>query len=166
MSIRLGKFIREAFFTLLIGVAVMTAYNVYLQKDMPSGKAPELRAIPINGEAVDLYTLSEEKPVLLYFWASWCRVCHWVSPAVSDLSEEYQVVSVALASGNNERVARYLNAKDLHFSVINDPQGSVSRAWNVSVTPSIFIIRNGEIKTITTGYTSKAGLLARLWINQ
>ncbi|WP_252178407.1 protein disulfide oxidoreductase [Endozoicomonas sp. 4G] len=163
---RFGKFIREAFFTLLIGAAVMTAYNVYLQKDMPSGMAPELRAMPVNGAEVDLYKLSEEKPVLLYFWASWCRVCHWVSPAVSDLSEEYQVVTVALVSGNNEKVARYLNAKGLHFPVINDPEGSISRAWNVSVTPSIFIIRNGEIKSITTGYTSKAGMLARLWMNQ
>ncbi|MGI9281002.1 MAG: protein disulfide oxidoreductase [Endozoicomonas sp.] len=166
MSKRLGKLIKEAFITLLIGVAVMTAYNVYLQKDMPSGMAPELRAMPINGEEVDLYTLSEQKPVLLYFWASWCRVCHWVSPAVSDLSEDYQVVTVALASGSNERVAKYLNAKDLHFPVINDLKGSISKTWNVSVTPSIYVIRKGEIESITTGYTSKAGMLARLWMNR
>ncbi|WP_257288009.1 protein disulfide oxidoreductase [Endozoicomonas sp. SESOKO2] len=166
MSIRLGKFIREAVFTLLIAAVVMTAYNVYLQRDMPSGAAPELRAMPVNGAEIDLYKLSEEKPVLLYFWASWCRVCHWVSPAVSDLSEDHQVVTVAMVSGDNERVARYLNAKDLHFPVINDPQGSTSRAWNVSVTPAIFIIRKGEIKSITTGFTTKAGMLARLWINR
>ncbi|KEQ11518.1 protein disulfide oxidoreductase [Endozoicomonas numazuensis] len=166
MSKRLGKFIREAFFTLLIGAAVMTTYNVYLQKDMPSGMAPELRAMPVNGEEVDLYKLSEQKPVLLYFWASWCRVCHWVSPTVSDLSDDYQVVTVALASGDNERVAKYLNVKGLNFPVINDLQGSISKAWNVSVTPSIFIIRKGEIKSITTGYTTKAGILARLWLNQ
>ncbi|WP_062268486.1 protein disulfide oxidoreductase [Endozoicomonas arenosclerae] len=165
MSKRLGKIIREAFFTLLIGAAVMTAYNTYLQKDMPTGIAPELRAMPINGEQVDLRSLSEKGPVLLYFWASWCRVCHWVSPAVSDLSENYQVVTVALASGDNERVAKYLGVKELRFPVINDHDGSVSRDWNVSVTPSIFVIRNGEIETVTTGFTTKLGMLIRLWLN-
>ena len=151
--------------TLVLGVVIMTGYNLYLQKDMPSGVAPSLNAVQLNGEEVDLQSLSEEGPVLVYFWASWCQVCSWVSPAVSDLSENYQVITVALASGNDDRVRRYSAAKELNFPVINDNDGELSRTWKVNVTPSIFIIKEGEIKSVTTGFTTKVGMLLRLWLN-
>jgi thiol-disulfide isomerase/thioredoxin len=166
MSLRLKKIAKEVIVTLVLGVVLMTVYNLYLQKDMPSGMAPPLSAVQLNGERVDLQNLSEKGPVLVYFWASWCQVCSWVSPAVSDLSEDYQVITVAIASGNDDRVRRYTAAKELKFPVINDNEGELSRTWKVNVTPSIFIIKEGDIKSVTTGFTTKAGMLLRLWFDK
>ncbi|MGI9273882.1 MAG: protein disulfide oxidoreductase [Endozoicomonas sp.] len=163
MKTKAGKIIREILLTVVMAIVVMTGYNLYLQKDMPTGPAPQIVSEQVNGTPVDLHALSRNQPVLVYFWASWCTVCKWVSPAISDLSEGYPVISVALASGDDERVRRYLQAKSLGFPAVNDEEGSISRDWAVSVTPSLFIVKDGEIRSVTTGYTTRVGLLLRLW---
>ncbi|MDX2320899.1 MAG: redoxin domain-containing protein, partial [Moritella sp.] len=60
------------------------------------------------------------------------------------------------------RINQYLNAKDYQFNVVNDPRGGVSRDWGVSVTPTLFVIDKGEIKSVTTGFTSPMGMWLRL----
>ena len=168
MRPRLPKWIIELFLTVFFAGVVITGYNLYLQKDMPTGLAPQIRAQTLDNKAVDLHELSKSAPVLVYFWASWCRVCQWTSPTVSDLSdsENVHVVTIALSSGTDERVAAYLKANDLKMSVINDDDGIISRNWAISVTPSFFIVRDGEIKSVLTGVTTKPGLLARLYLNR
>lgn len=164
MKARLKKWMIESVLTLFMGTLVVTGYNLYLQRDMPTGLAPDLQATLLDGSEVDLQQLSKDKLVLLYFWASWCRVCQWVSPAISDISQSgpYEVMTVALSSGTDHRLKTYLQAKDLSFPTINDDDNIISRNWAVSVTPSIFIIKKGEIKSVTTGFTTKAGMQARL----
>ncbi|MRI33544.1 protein disulfide oxidoreductase [Endozoicomonas sp. OPT23] len=166
MAGKAKRILKEIVVTLTFAAVFMTGYNLYLQKDMPSSEAPALMTTDINGQLVDLRQSSSEKPVLLYFWATWCHVCSWTSPAISDLSEDYEVVTVALASGRDQKVAAYAKSNKLKFPIINDDSGQLSSQWQVSVTPSIFIIKDGEIKSITTGFTTKAGLLTRLWFYQ
>ena len=107
-----------------------------------------------------------EKLIILDFWATWCGVCSTVSPSVDFLSKDYQVVTVALSSGTNERVQRYLNAKEYDFNVINDEKGLISRQWGISVTPTLFFINKGEISSVTTGFTSPLGIWGRLFLSQ
>lgn len=164
MSPRVIRILKEAVLTGVFAIALFTGYNLYLQKDMPSGPAPELITTQIDGNTINLEQFSEDKPVLLYFWASWCRICSWVSPSVSSLAEDYPVLGIALASGDDQRVQQYMKAKDLSFPVVNDENGEISRSWAVNVTPSIFIVRDGEIESVSTGYTSWLGMVARLWL--
>ena len=166
MKPTLRKWIVELFLTVFFATVVFVGYQIYLQKDMPTGPAPHVKTHLLSGTTIDLHTMSETKPVLVYFWASWCRVCQWTSPSVSELAKDdrFHVVTVALASGTDERIHSYLMSKNTVMPVINDDDGILSRQWRVSVTPSFFIIREGEIKTLTTGYTTKTGLLARLLV--
>ena len=169
MALRLKKWVIEFILTLFMSVVVVTGYNLYLQRDMPSGLAPGVETTLLDGSGINLQQLSHDKTVLLYFWASWCRVCEWVSPSVSTIannnSDDYEVVTVALSSGSNQRIKAYMEAKELSFPTINDDDNVISRSWAVSVTPSVFIIRNGEIKSVTTGYTTWAGMRIRLLFN-
>ncbi|AMO58165.1 hypothetical protein GZ77_20750 [Endozoicomonas montiporae] len=168
MNLKLRKWTIELLLTVFFAGVVVTGYNIYLQKDMPKGLAPQIVAKTLDGHAVDLHKLSESAPVLVYFWASWCRVCQWTSPAVSKLSANgnYPVVTVALSSGTNERISAYMKAKDIKMPVINDDDGIISRNWAISVTPSFFIVRNGEITSVLTGVTTKPGLMIRLFLNR
>ena len=164
MKKRLGKFIRESVVTLLIAVGVMTAYNIYLQRNMPSGGAPVLTGITLDDSRFNLDAASEDETVLVYFWASWCSVCRVVSPSVSDIASDYPVISVALASGNDDRVSRYLAAHQLEFATMNDESGRLSREWGVQATPAFVIVKNGEIRSVTTGYTTGLGLRLRMML--
>ncbi|WP_019614942.1 protein disulfide oxidoreductase [Psychromonas ossibalaenae] len=154
--------LKEALVLVLLLTVISWAVDFWRSGSMASGQAPALTAVSVQGEKIDLGAMSQDKPVLLYFWATWCPVCSYVSPSVDFLSADYQVVTVALTSGEEERVHKYQQAKEYDFSTINDPKGQISQAWGISVTPTIFIIDKGQIKSVTTGFTSPMGLWMRL----
>lgn len=109
--------------------------------------------------------ISHNQPMLLYFWGSWCHFCQYTSPAVQQVAEQgTPVLSVALKSGSAHDVQRYLAENHYTLSVVNDPDGTLSKQWAIQATPTILIIKNGQIINHTTGLTSYWGLKFRLWL--
>lgn len=154
----LGKF-------LLLAILIVSSVSWYHGRNMPKGQAPQLVQSDIHGNPIDLKAMTQHGPVLIYFWATWCGYCRAVSPAVSDLAADHQVISVALQSGSKEEVAAYQQQHKLKFRTINDPSGALSNSWGLRVTPTIAIVdREGNVSTVTSGMTSKWGLKARLWL--
>ncbi|HEY7865304.1 MAG TPA: protein disulfide oxidoreductase [Psychromonas sp.] len=159
------RWIKEILIFTLILMVVSIAIDAWRSKDMPSKNMPSMSISTLEGDWVDIKKMSQDKPVLLYFWATWCPVCNFVSPSVNWLSKSHQVISVALTSGDDQRLGQFMTYKEYDFPVINDPKGKVSQAWGVAATPSIVIIKNGEISSITTGFTTPIGLWLRLYFN-
>lgn len=109
--------------------------------------------------------LSADKPMLLYFWGSWCHFCEVVSPSIQQIMDNgIPVLGVALKSGSAEEVKAYLQKQGYTFSSLNDPNGVISKQWDIQATPTILIIKKGKIINHTTGYTSYLGLRIRLWL--
>lgn len=111
--------------------------------------------------------LSVDKPMLLYFWGSWCHFCEFVSPSIQSIKDEgTEVLGVALKSGSEEEVKAYLSQNRYTFASLNDPHGTFSQGWDIQATPTILIVKDGKIISHTTGYTSYVGLKFRLWLAQ
>ncbi len=146
----------------LLFLAVGWGVDLWRTRAVPSDQILGLVVNDVQGDKIDLLAMSKEEPVLLYFWATWCSVCSTVSPSVDFMSAHYPVLSIAISSGNESRIKHYIESKGYDFKVINDQQGVISKAWGVSQTPTIFIIDKGEIKSITTGFTSPIGMWLRL----
>lgn len=114
--------------------------------------------------------LSQDQPMILYFWGNWCHYCDYTSPAIEQLHQEnIPVVSIALRSGRATEVQNYLDEKQFHFRTVNDVFGMLSEEWNVTVTPSILILVNGKLYSSTHGLTSYWGIKLRWlfakWLN-
>jgi peroxiredoxin len=142
--------------TLALMLIVILVVTQYQQRDMNTGQAPKLSSINYHNG-----------PTLVYFWGSWCPICRTTSPFVSTLAEENQlnVISIALSSGSDEEIDRYLKEHHYRFETLNDDNGQISKAWGVAVTPSLFIVdTQGDIRFITTGMTSLWGMKLRLWL--
>lgn len=154
--------LKELSVMLLLAVVVSITIDMYRSQSMISGTAPSLVSQSIQGELIDIAKMSENGPVLVYFWGTWCPICSSVSPSVDFMAGHYSVVSVALTSGEPKRVQQYLKSKDYGFATINDPKGLISKEWSVSVTPTIFIVNKGEVTSVTTGFTSPIGMWIRL----
>ncbi|POT57805.1 protein disulfide oxidoreductase [Citrobacter amalonaticus] len=163
MVSKLRRWLREGLIllVLLAGGAIL----------MDAWRAPQVppafgsTALPtLDGETVTLASLSEERPVLLYFWASWCGICRFTTPDVARLHAEGEnVMTIALRSGDAQTVMHGLARKGVVFPVVNDASGALSRSWAINVTPTLVVVSKGQVISTTSGWTSYWGMKLRLW---
>ena len=153
--------LRNWFVQLLVLLAFIAALDWY--------RAPDARAVAVvrlattQGNPVDFQ--AQRQPTLLYVWAEWCGYCRHTSPAIERLHRSgHRVVSVAMQSGGDAQVHAYMDAHGLSFPVVNDPDGAISQALGVGVTPTIAIMSDGRMRLATSGWTSEPGLRLRLWL--
>lgn len=163
LKLRPLKTLKELALFFVILAVVSAAIDMWRGKDMPKNQLPQLQGLSLQGQVLDLHELSKDKPVLLYFWGSWCGVCTIVSPSVNTMSEYFTVITVALSSGDKAEVNQYLKDKALNFDVLNDPDYQIGTQWSVQVTPSILVIKNGQVQHLATGYVSLFGMWWRMW---
>jgi thioredoxin-related protein len=72
-------------------------------------------------------------------------------------------LTIAVNSGANEKVKAYLKQKDFTFKVLNDKEGVWAQRFSVEAFPTTFLYDSkGELKFTEVGYTTTAGLLARM----
>ncbi|ASM17712.1 TPA: protein disulfide oxidoreductase [Serratia marcescens] len=160
---KLKRWGRELLLLALIALAVVTVMDwLNAPQAPPAFDAQTLTSL--DGERVSLAQLSDERPLLVYFWASWCGVCRFTTPDVARLQAEgSNVLTVALRSGDDTQVKQWLARKRLALPVVNDPAGALSAQWRIGVTPTFVVISQGKVVQSTTGWTSYWGMKLRLW---
>ena len=127
------------------------------QGDSPSGDG-ELQAAPDfgmedwNGNNVTLSELiSNGKPIVLNFWASWCPPCKSEMPefekVFQDLGDEIQFIMLDVTDGQRETRAigeQFINDQGYTFPVFFDSWQEASLAYGIRYIPTtIFINRDG-----------------------
>ena len=70
--------------------------------------------------------INSDKPVFVDFWAEWCGPCRLVSPAVEELSKEYE--------------------GKVNFVKVNvDDNNELASKYNVFSIPTLAIFRDGKV---------------------
>jgi thiol-disulfide isomerase/thioredoxin len=163
MKSKLKRWGREALVIAMIFATIVVVMDMWRAPKMPATfDSTPLQTL--DGQYVTLNALSEERPLLLYFWASWCAVCRYTTPSVAQLvGEGENVMTIALRSGDPQEVSRWLARKQVQLPVVNDASGELSRNWQIGVTPTLVVLYQGEVVSSTTGWTSYWGMKLRLW---
>lgn len=160
---RLKRWGREIALLLLMLAGILFAMDLWRAPQAPPAFDSQ-RLTTLDSATLSLAQRSQERPLLVYFWASWCGVCRYTTPSVAKLAAQGgNVLSVALRSGDDQQVAAWLAAKRLSLPVVNDPAGELAARWQVGVTPTFVIIDKGKVAQSTTGWTSYWGMKLRLW---
>ena len=150
------------FAEILIFVAVVAGIRAWQQRDIPEGPAPVLEGRLLDGKFLE----KQRGPVLVHFWATWCPICRTEEASIDKFSRDHpNTITVAMKSGEDAAVSKYMAGHRLNFPVLNDPDGRISSQWGVHAVPASFVVDGkGNIRFAEFGYTTSFGLRLRLWL--
>jgi thiol-disulfide isomerase/thioredoxin len=118
---------------------------------------PKIEVKLLDGSS---YSIKEGKPLVIHFWATWCPTCKLEVSNIQAVSEHYDVLTIAVNSGD---IKKYMGNSTLTCRVVNDLEGKLAKQFHVEAFPTTFIYNGkGKLKFTEVGYTTTAGLLARL----
>jgi len=104
-------------------------------------------------QSTDVIVNENGGPILLCFWATWCKPCVKELSTYNELYPEWEEetdVKIILISIDNarsiNRVAPFVNGNAWEFDVFIDTNSELKRAMNVVNVPHTFLLdKNGKI---------------------
>lgn len=123
---------------------------------------PSVSIKTLEKEVIDAAKLSNDgKPMVISFWATWCKPCQRELDAINEVYEEWvdetgvKVYAISIDDSRNvSRVAPLVNGKAWEFDVLLDTNSDLKRALGVGTIPHTFLINGkGEIISQHTGYS-------------
>lgn len=161
MKDKIKKYIKEIIKYLIITIIALNVISYYKSQDLNKENFPYEAFELIDNST---YNLSKEKPLLIYFWATWCPICKFQSPNIESLSEDYQVITIASQSGSKDEIKEYLEKNRLTFKVVDDSFGNFAHKFNIQAYPTTLIYdKNKNLKFSDVGYTSSFSLKLKIW---
>ncbi len=137
--------VRSVLSTLALTVAFMAVMSLFLSRGPSALPTADVRLSAVEGAPVSLASL-QGKPVVLYFWATWCTACKATSPTVSSFAERHPDVQVlGVAVDDPAAVRDYLSTTPRSFRAFVD-DGSVAKRFDVRAFPTTYALdRQGKV---------------------
>ncbi|MCF6170176.1 MAG: TlpA family protein disulfide reductase [Bacteroidales bacterium] len=145
----------------LLFFALFIALFAMAQEKPNNQKLPSVNIKTLDGETFNTRNISNDgKPILLSFWALWCKPCKKELDNYNDLYEEWQdetgvkIYAVSIDDARSTaKVMPFVNGKDWEMEILLDPNGDFKRALNVNMIPHTFLIDgNGKVVYQHTSY--------------
>jgi thioredoxin 1 len=114
---------------LCVSCAVMALSSPAIAADEPQGPRD-------SSEQIVDRILKSPTPVLIDFWAVWCGPCRMLNPIIKELETEYK-------------------GKVLFIKINVDQHVMISRYFNVSAIPAIFVVKDKAVLYSLPGYRPK-----------
>ncbi len=132
-------------------IICVTSFAINAQdKTLPNITIKDLYGNNVNIQDID----NDGNPIILNFWATWCKPCKNELNNIDDLYEEWKEetnVKIIIISVDDSRssakVKPYINSMGWTFEGLSDPNRELARQLNVITVPHTFLI-NGEGKIV------------------
>ncbi len=140
----------------LFAMIIFTIANAQEGRKLPNANVKDLRGTTVATSQFE----NDGKPIVVNFWATWCKPCMEELAAIHELYSEWQeetgvkFIAVSLDdSRSSRRVAPFVRSKGWDFEVYLDENHDFKRAMNVNNPPHTFILNGkGEIVWEHNGY--------------
>jgi peroxiredoxin len=132
-------------------------------------QAPDFALETPQGQIISLSDY-EEKPVLVFLWASWCSVCKATMPGLQSVYQDYssrgfEILAVNMTFQDTLSTAEsYFQSQGYTYTMLLDRDGSVARDYQMHALPtSVLIDSDGTVLDVVIGSGMSEGFLrARL----
>jgi peroxiredoxin len=133
----------------------------FSQEATTISKIPSVSLKTLDGKNFNTNQISNDgKPIILSFWALWCKPCQKELDAFNELYAEWQketgvkIYAVSIDdSRSTAKVLPLVDGKSWEFEVLLDPNSDFKRAMNVNMIPHTFLLDgNGNIVSQHTSY--------------
>ena len=147
-------------------VMILVVLMVFGMAIEVSAQLPSVTLKDINGKTVTTDTLSNGgNPMIISFFATWCKPCNRELDAISEVYEEWQketgVKLVAISIDQAQNINKVKPLVDQHEwpfeTVLLDPNGEFKRQLGIQMIPYVLIVDGqGKIVYKHNGYTDGA----------
>ena len=106
--------------------------------------ADNVSAVTDANFQAEVLDASGKQPVMVDFWAEWCRPCHMLAPTVGEIATEY--------------------AGKLKVVKLNVDENQIATSFNIRGIPTLLIFKGGRVADQLVGAVPKdkiEGILAR-----
>jgi thioredoxin 1 len=95
-----------------------------------------IQAVTDGNFEAEVLTASNAQPVMVDFWAEWCRPCHMLAPTVAEIAHDY---------------AGKLKVMKLN---VDEAMNSAGR-FNIRGIPTLLVFKNGQVVEQIVGAVPK-----------
>lgn len=119
----------------------------------------------VDGQTVQSSAIQNDgKPVIISFWATWCKPCNRELNNIKEVYEEWQeetgvkLVAISIDDSRSvNKVKPHVDSNEWPYEVYLDQNSDLKRAMGVVNVPHTFVINSeGEIVWQHTGYQDGA----------
>lgn len=132
-------------------------------KSLKGKTAPEISLENLEGEEVALKDYYGQGPILIAFWATWCKPCIKEIKKFKEILKPYrnreegdkvQILGISVDDAKNiSKVKPFAKRKKFDFPVLLDAEKVAQNAFQVFQVPYTFILdKNGKIVYSHTGF--------------
>ena len=109
---------------------------------------PSVMLKDMDGRSVDTGQLSNDgKPIIIDFWATWCKPCVRELNAIKDVYPDWQeetgvkIIAVSIDEAQNaQKVKPMVSRMGWEYEVLLDPNSEFKRQMGVSDPPHVFVV--------------------------
>ncbi|EQB40009.1 hypothetical protein M947_03015 [Sulfurimonas hongkongensis] len=159
---KLKKYIKEIALFIIIMTVIANLLSLYKSMDLNKQRLQEMSITLLDNTS---YSHPKDKPILIHFWATWCPTCKIEASNIQSISQKYEVLSVAVNSGSDEKIKEYMSKNSFDFKVYNDESGFFAKEFKIAAYPTTFIYdKDRNLIFSEVGFTSTLGLYFRMWV--